>query len=96
VWQPALSRCHNLGEHLQAIKAFSHGLDPNRKVKLLQSCPMPGPTNCGLGGREAVVHGHPDQATSSRSPMTASQASRQLASLQTGGFGALAVPCVPT
>ncbi|OYU42735.1 MAG: hypothetical protein CFE44_22315 [Burkholderiales bacterium PBB4] len=38
--------------------------DPNRKVKLLQSCPMPGPTTCGLGVPEAVVQGHTDPARS--------------------------------
>jgi hypothetical protein len=32
VWQPALSRCHNLGEHLLAIKALSHSLGRQRKA----------------------------------------------------------------
>ena len=36
--RPALSRCHNLSEQLQAINAISHSLDPDPPVELLQSC----------------------------------------------------------
>jgi len=37
MWQPAQSRCLNFAEQAQAIKAFSHTLDPEPSLTLAKT-----------------------------------------------------------